>query len=295
MLLKAVSLSRHTPVAALEALAVQARERQVGAGATIGSGDDQPRGSAFVVVDGRVAVYQGGLRLNTLRPGKAYGLLETLAGADADIEARAELDTLLLEIPAPTLLSVLEGHHLMTRETIHALARMVLVTPSWLARTMERPMELPELVPPESLDLVDRIGVLQTSGIFSHAHDGSLAEVASYYDEFRAPPGTILWREGDMADWLFVLLEGGVESRSRTNVRLSWIPRMVPGVFEVLGGAPRWTDATAATPIRGLRLSTKLLFDAIENNFAMAADLLSSLAQRVCRQRFAIGGLHGHL
>jgi hypothetical protein len=56
---------------------------------------------------------------------------------------------------------------------------------------------------------------------------------------------------------------------------------MAPGLFDALAGAPRWHDASAVTPIQGLRLRADRLFDAFEDDFAMAADLLSVLAARV--------------
>jgi hypothetical protein len=56
---------------------------------------------------------------------------------------------------------------------------------------------------------------------------------------------------------------------------------MAPGLFEALGGVPRWHSATAATPVRGLHLIAERLFDALEDDFAMAADLLSAMAARV--------------
>jgi CRP-like cAMP-binding protein len=56
---------------------------------------------------------------------------------------------------------------------------------------------------------------------------------------------------------------------------------MTPGVIEALGGMPRWHHAAAATPVRGLRLNAERLFDALEDDFAMTADLLSAMAVRL--------------
>ena len=63
---------------------------------------------------------------------------------------------------------------------------------------------------------------------------------------------------------------------------------MVVGAFEALAAAPRWHDAIAATEVTGFRLSTERLYDALEDDFVMAADLLSALASRVRAQRLAL-------
>ena len=65
---------------------------------------------------------------------------------------------------------------------------------------------------------------------------------------------------------------------------------MIPGFFEALATTTRWHDAMAATRVTGLRFSAERLFDALEDDFAMAADLLSALTARVCRQRQALRG-----
>jgi CRP-like cAMP-binding protein len=287
ILLKAISLGGQPPAAALGALATHATERHFSAGARLAD-RDRPWESLHVVVDGRVAVREDGQSAYSVTAGRALGMLETLARVQAGIEAVAEVDTVTLEIRASTLLSILEDHHAMARETLQALARMLLTDPSCscLPGTWDQRQQLPAM-PARELDLVDRIRLLQTSGVFSHARVDSLAELASQHEEFRAQPGTVLWREGDPGGWFFVVLDGRIASESDAQNRLhfSWMPGMAPGQFEALGGVPRWHSATAATPVRGLRLIAERLFDALEDDFAMAADLLSALAARVRYER----------
>jgi hypothetical protein len=117
-------------------------------------------------------------------------MLETLARIQADVEARAELDTVTLEIRASALLSILEDHHDMARDTIQALARLLLTDPacSCLPGTWDERLRLPESSA-RPLDLVDRILLTQGNGVFAHARVDSLAEIASQYEEFEARQG----------------------------------------------------------------------------------------------------------
>jgi CRP-like cAMP-binding protein len=289
VLLKAMSLGAHPPAAALSALASHAVERQFAAGTRLTDGSTR-WDSVHVVAEGQISVRQGGRHLYTAGPREVFGLLETLARVEADVEAQADVESLTLEIRATTLLSIMEDHHVIAQDTIQTMARLLLTTPYWMSRSLERRVHVPATVSPKGFDLVDRIRLLQTSGVFAHARVDSLAELASQYEEFHAEPGTVLWREGDPGGWFVVLLDGTVDSSSKAGLGFSWEPGMVPGLIDALAAAPRWHDARAATPLMGLRLSAERLFDALEDDFAMAADLLSALAVKVRQQRLAVFG-----
>ena len=289
ILLKAISLAGQPPAAALGALAGYAAERHFGAGSRLAD-PDRPWEGVHVVVEGKVVVDEDGRQLYAAAPREVVGMLETLARIQRGVEARADLDTVTLEIRASALLSILEDHHGMARDTIQTLARLLLADPtcSCLPATWDRRQLLPQ-IPAHPLDLVDRIRLVQANGVFAHARVDSLAEIASQYEEFHAPPGTTFWGESDPGGWLFVVLEGRVDSGTASGLRFSWTSGMTPGLFEALGSASRWHDAIAATPVRGLRLNAERLFDALEDDFAMTADLLSAMAARLRYQHQVVG------
>lgn len=285
ILLKALALSSHPPVDAMGALARQATERHFESGARVPPADG-PWEEAHVIVEGRVNVFQDGQRLYTAGPRQPFGLIETLARVGTDtVQARAEIDTVTLEIRLATLFSILEDHQTLMLGAVRTLARLLLTTPAWLAGTATR-TPVAGVVLPEHFDLVERIRRLQMSDVFAHARVDSLAELASQYEAFDAAAGTVLWREGDPARWLLVLTGGQIESRSAAGLSLTWTAGTTPGVFDALGGV-RWHDATAVAPITGFRLTADRLFDALEDDFAMAADVLTSLAALVRAQRRA--------
>jgi CRP-like cAMP-binding protein len=287
MLLKAVSLSGEAPAAALGALARQALERHLSAGETINARWE----GAYVVVEGLVVVHEDGEAAYSAGPKEAFGLLETLARVEEGVAARAELPTLVLEITETTLFSVLEDHYVLMRATTQALARRLLEAPRWLASNLDQHLDVPDIASSDRFDLVARIRLLRESGVFKNARVGSLAEIACEFEAFQADAGDVLWAEDDPADWFVVLIDGRVESTSNDGVTVSWTRGMVPGLLEVFAGRRRWHRATAATRVVGLRLSGERLFDALEDDFAMAADVLSALAARARLQRRALGGL----
>ena len=112
--------------------------------------------------------------------------------------------------------------------------------------------------------------------LFSHARVNSLAEIAQHFEEVRVEPATRLWREGDSASWLLVVLDGRVEAGASRGVPVSWTPGMVAGGLEAIARVPRWCDAAAVKPVTGLRLSADRFLDAVEDDFSMTEDLLAS-------------------
>jgi CRP-like cAMP-binding protein len=286
ILLKALSLSSHPPVDAIGALAGQAAECHFAAGTSMPTAVG-PWEEAHVVVEGRVNVLQDGRQLYTAVPKQAFGLLETLAHVGTDIvQARAEIETVTLQIRMATLFSILEDHQAMMLGAVRSLARLLLTTPAWLAGVVARRAPVSGVALTEHVDLVDRIRRLQMSDVFAHARVDSLAELASQYEGFEAAAGTVLWREGDPARWLLALTGGQIQSASTADLSLTWTAGTHPGLFDALAGV-RWHDAVAVTPVTGFRLSADRLFDALEDDFAMAADVLAALAALVRSQRQA--------
>lgn len=142
-----------------------------------------------MIVEGKTVVEEGGRQLYAAAPREVLGMLETLARVQGGVEARADVETVTLDIRAPALPSILEDRHEMARDTIQTLARRLLADPtcSCLPGTWDRELFLPQ-ISAEPLDLVDRIQVTQGNGVFAHARVDSLAEIASQFEEFHAPP-----------------------------------------------------------------------------------------------------------
>ncbi len=287
ILLKELMLCDHTPVEALGALARQAAESHFAAGDRIPSADGL-WDEAHVIVEGRVRVMQDGAPLYTAGPKQAFGLIETLARVGTDVvQARADEETATLQIRMATLFSILEDHQAVTQASIRSLARRLLTVPEWLAGVVARPAAPAGVALTDDVDVVDRIRRLQMSDLFAHARVDSLGELASCYEPFDAGAGTVLWREGDPAGWLLALTGGRVESRSKAGLAMTWTAGMDPGLFDALAGV-RWHDAMVVMPVTGFRLSADRLFDTLEDDFPMAADLLAGLAARVRTQRQAL-------
>jgi hypothetical protein len=94
VLLKMLSVAGSPPPGAIAALAQQAIERRLPAGATIrGNGAWD---SSYVLHDGRVTLFRDGLARYSIGPKEACGLVELL-GRASNVELRVDADAIALK------------------------------------------------------------------------------------------------------------------------------------------------------------------------------------------------------
>jgi hypothetical protein len=113
--------------------------------------------------------------------------------------------------------------------------------------------------------LAGRVAVLERAGIFAAAPRPVLERLAAESAEQSVPAGTVVVREGDPADALYVLRGGDVE------VSAGEPPRVLAtigagGWFRELGlleGVPRTATVTAAEPCELLRIEGAAFLDAL--------------------------------
>ena len=106
-------------------MAQYVNERQFWAGEHLHRSDERLN-ELLVVVEGRVAVSGGEYGEGTVGSSEALGLLSLLAKSDEGLDARAEVDTLALEIRAEDLEDVFEDHFDILLSQIRHLARQIL-------------------------------------------------------------------------------------------------------------------------------------------------------------------------
>lgn len=114
--------------------------------------------------------------------------------------------------------------------------------------------------------LVARARILDGLALFAATAQPMLERLASGVEERTAPAGTVVVREGDRADALWILVGGGVAVTSRgTGDRPVPIRRLVaPAYFGEIGllrNLPRTATVTAVEPCTLWRISAGAFFD----------------------------------
>lgn len=181
-------------------IAHQARERSFRRGERL-LREGQPARSVFFIVEGQVSTLRDGRVMQRITPPYAVGFLPVLSGAPEGVEARADVDTLTLELAAEDLLDAMEDNFALLEQGVRQLSRQL----ADVQRTLElqgllereEPIETP--YPERELDLVDRLTLLRKSGPYRAASMDSLAELARRAEEVRYEPGDVVGEKANPA------------------------------------------------------------------------------------------------
>lgn len=135
---------------------------------------------------------------------------------------------------------------------------------------------------PEDLALVHSLPM------FRQVDAGQLASLAARGSLQRYPRGTLLFQEGDRADFLMVLLEGGVELFARDQAGGEAVVETLCPVDSfilaaALTGAPYLMSARTLLPSRVLLLDAEILRHAVAADPALSAPMMAELAQHFRR------------
>ena len=143
-------------------------------------------------------------------------------------------------------------------------------------------------LPPEGDDdavsdmtLVDRVVVLKTIDAFKGVPAAHLARVAQVARERSFGPGELLFREGEPAEALFVLLRGRIALR-RGAVPIGEVTTGVPfGAWSLFDEQPRPADAVALEPTDALIVDREEFYEAIAENPEIARSLFGDFVRRL--------------
>lgn len=138
------------------------------------------------------------------------------------------------------------------------------------------------MMKPEDLILVHSLPM------FRQVETQQLSALAARGSLQRYPRGTLLFQEGDRADFLMVLLEGGVELFARDQAGSETV---VETLFPVdsfilaaaLTGAPYLMSARTLLPSRVLLLDAEIFRHAVAADPALSAPVMAELAQHFRR------------
>lgn len=286
-----LTLSR-LPAPELAVLAEHARDRVLPKGSVLLREGERIE-SVFFVVEGRVHLTLRGRTLGDASPGAAVGGIAFYARDVAGLGAVAETDVLALELDADTLVEIFEDHFAillhMLRETCRELVSAVRLVPAELAKRLPSGDVSDS---PAELDLVERLFLLRRTPAFRCSSISALAEVARGLAETHFDPGVELWREGERASGVMLLVSGRVACTSGgTSFDIG--AGSVLGALESIADEPRFYTAVTVTKVIALQGNIENLIDVFEDNFEMAMDYLAVMSRWLLDllDRFASGDL----
>ena len=96
-------------------------------------------------------------------------------------------------------------------------------------------------------------GLVGTSQFFSEFSRDDISVLASYMDVYRAQPGEIIIREGDVGDFMLLIIDGAVDIlkkgvRGEPQHMTSVGPGLTLGEMSMIDGEPRFATCLATKP-----------------------------------------------
>jgi CRP-like cAMP-binding protein len=279
--LRAIPVATMLPAPVLKVIAEALRERAYSPGALL-MRQGEPIDALQFLIEGKVALTRNDKPLGHLQPPQSLGFLGIIARADGTYHATAEVETHTLELPAETLLELMEDHFSIVHATLrYAAERLWADLQELPAEAMGFPfVESDRPIPDRRLDMVERIFFLRKLSAFAHANVNALAVMSEQLEEIRIQePGVVLWRPGDPPDHVLMLVKGTVACATEDGAkRFRYGPGTAVGGVEAVADKPRWYSVTTEGPIVALKGRTDHMFDLFEDNFPMAMDFIATLS-----------------
>ena len=240
----------------------------------------EPIGAVYIIIEGRVRLRRGVLDIGLASSGAGVGGLAYLARDPEGVDATAETDVVALEIDGDALDEILEDRFSvlqnMLRQTSRKLIDLWHQAPEECLAAQVR-MCASGFEP--QLDLVQRMLFLRDSLPFVRTSASALADLARNMVELSFEPGTTLWRRGEPARQVQMLVQGRVVCSSPIpGFVLEPGPGFPFGGLDAVAGVPRWYDAVCDGPVVTLCGDVEMLFDLFEDNADVALGYLAQIA-----------------
>jgi len=271
--------------AAAGAIAEAVRESFHPAGTTLFREGEAAR-AAYFIARGEVKLVAEGETAWTFGAGDVVGIMDIMKDEPRERTAIATTDVRLLGVPGEDWLDVLEDNFEFLRGSIVSMSQRLGTTALQLSPTGGFPPS-GELAPPDELrelTLLERLIALKQVTAFRGAPVDPLTNLARLVEERRLEPGEALFRIGEPAKNLFVVVNGRVDLiREEPVIRASFGPRLLVGGFSALGVSDRIFSAKAATRAQVLKIRIEDYFDLMEDHFEVGRTVLAEIARERTR------------
>lgn len=246
----------------------------------------EPIHHVYVVLEGRVRWRRKERPEMVAQHSEVVGWITLMARDPDGLDAVADSDALVIELPAEVLEQALEEDFAIVRNSMRLGAGALLDARGHLPA---RPSEAPrvELGEPrsESRSLVERVIAMRRAPLFARANAEALIALVRSGREFRAEPGELLWRLGDIAPFWVIIDYGRVHCTSKTGERVEVGANFVLGIMDAIAQQPRSFEARSDTLLVGTRVELESFLGVLEIHFDLARDFVAFLSNAVLELR----------
>jgi len=138
--------------------------------------------------------------------------------------------------------------------------------------------------------------VVRRAPLFTALDDAAAASLRASMDTVKIAKGSVLFKEGDDGEHLYVIIEGKLKlgtssGDGRENLLSILGPGEMFGELSLFDPGPRTSTATAVTDAKLLSLSHEKVIPWLKQNPEVSLQLLTRLSQRLRRTNEAVGDL----
>jgi CRP-like cAMP-binding protein len=222
----------------------------------------------FVVVEGEFELTFRGLSVATLRPGEVFGELSLLGHGPARATATAKTDGLVAPVDRARFEYLVRFAPSFALVVLRSLAELLHGVNDSIGEAMLGPL--------------DPAGAKPEPG----AHLGGFRDDASM---LAFPAGTVIYRTGDAAGAMYVVVDGLVDVRSDADGSVMTAhPGDVFGEMALCAHEARSGVATARAQTRVVPIDALRFTELVQNNPRFAIEVMHTMADRVAMQVDAI-------
>ena len=131
------------------------------------------------------------------------------------------------------------------------------------------------------LTIVDKVLFLQNVDIFDHSTTEELSFIGSMAREVEAPKDSILFREGQNADAMYLVIRGRVRLHKGNQEILVAGETRAFGTWALFDNEPRLMTATALEDVHLLKIEQEEFYDLLSDHVEITQSIFKALVQRI--------------
>ena len=133
------------------------------------------------------------------------------------------------------------------------------------------------------LTALQRAEILRKVEIFSKATVEELFLLAAISSEIQLKAGDTIFREGEIADAIYIVIDGKVEL-SGSSFKEMLGPYGAVGLYAVLADEPRYATARILENTFALKIGSEDFYDLLSHNGEIVQSLFKLLTERLARE-----------
>lgn len=136
----------------------------------------------------------------------------------------------------------------------------------------------------ERLLLVEKVLILKSLGIFKDTPENILADLAPLMQEEDFEQGTLIFKEGEIGDCMFIIQSGEIKIHKGQSTLAILREKEVFGELSLLDAETRSASATCQTDCTLFRIDQEPFYELIESRPEVARGFIKMLCKRLRAQ-----------